>query len=46
MTRSLRPGSTTGLSPALIVSTFASSTSTPQTSWPFAARHAAVTVPT
>src|SRR5580704_18655742 len=40
------PGSMTGLRPLAIISTFEASTSTPQTSWPREARHAAVTVPT
>ena len=40
------PGSTTGLSPALIAATLASSTSTPTTECPLWARPAAVTVPT
>ena len=40
------PGSTTGLSPALIAATFVASTSTPTTVCPLWARPAAVTVPT
>ena len=40
------PGSTTGLSPALIAATLAASTSTPTTECPQWARPAAVTVPT
>jgi hypothetical protein len=43
---SSRPGSTTGRRPCAIGSTFAVSTSTPHTSWPLAARQAAVTDPT
>ena len=40
------PGSSTGLRPALMFWTFFSSTSTPRTSWPASARHAADTDPT
>src|SRR5437868_6565587 len=44
--RSAKPGSITGDLPALIIATLSGLTSTPITSWPAFARHAAVTDPT
>ena len=44
--RSVSPGSTTALTPWLMLSTFTWSTSMPRMSWPAAAKHAAETEPT